>query len=186
VKLENGRSRDALDIQYEFLNHAQRHFTGADAETDWLLASWQFALEALESNPERLIGGVDWISKRWLLDLFRQSENLGWQDPWLQSLDLEYHNIDPARGLYFQLQPTEDRIIQWNAKVAAAIPEARTIAPATTRAHGRGFAVNWFLEHPKSNYLINWDSITLDGDPPLPMPDPFDADEAAVRRFLDK
>jgi proteasome accessory factor A len=186
VKLEDGRTRDALDIQYEFLSHCQRYFTGADEETDWLLESWQFALEALESNPERLIGGVDWISKRWMLDLFRRSENLTWQDPWLQSLDLEYHNLDPARGLFFQLQPEEERIAQWNEEVAALIPEARTVAPADTRAHGRGIAVDWFLEHPKSNYLINWDSISLDGEPPLAMGDPFDNGEAAVRKFLER
>ena len=181
VKLENGRTRNALDIQYEFLSHVQRHFTGADEETDWLLESWQFVLEALDSNPERLIGGVDWISKRWLLDLFRASEKLSWQDPWLQSLDLEYHNIDPARGLFFTLKPVQ-RIAEWNASVASL--EAQLIPPANTRAHGRGIAVEWFLQHPKRNYLINWDSISMDGDPPLALPDPFDNSEAQVRRFL--
>ena len=183
VKLEDGRTRDALDIQYEFLSHAQRYFTGADEETDWLLESWQFVLEALDSHPERLIGAVDWISKRYLLDLFRASEKLSWHDPWLQSLDLEYHNIDPARGLFFTLQP-EPRVAEWNAKVTSL--EALSTAPTDTRAHGRGVAVNWFLDHPKSNYLINWDSISLDGDPPLAMPDPFDTSEAAVRKFLGK
>lgn len=182
VKLEDGRSRDALDIQYEFLSHAQRHFTGMDAETDWLLENWQFVLEALESNPEQLIGGVDWISKRWLLDMFRSSENLSWQDPWLQSLDLEYHNIDPARGLFFVLKPAAERVANWNASVARL--STLSTPPANTRAHGRGIAVNWFLEHPKCSYLINWDSISMDGEPPLPMPDPFENNETEVRQFL--
>jgi len=183
VKLEDGRTRDALDIQYEFLAHAQRHFTGADEETDWLLANWKFVLEALESNPERLIGGVDWISKRWLLDLFRANENLTWQDPWLQSLDLEYHNIDPARGLFFTLRPCR-QIAEWNASVQSM--EAMGVPPANTRAHARGIAVNWFMEHPKCNYTINWDSLSIDGEPPLAMPDPFDASEEAVRKFLER
>ena len=182
VKLEDGRSRNALDIQYAFLSHAQRHFAGMDEETDWLLANWQFVLEALETRPEQLIGAVDWISKRWLLDLFRASENLSWQDPWLQSLDLEYHNIDPARGLFFSLETAEKRIADWNAR--ASNLEALYRPPADTRAHGRGVAVDWFLEHPKCSYLINWDSLSLDGEPPLPMPDPFDDSEVAVRKFL--
>ena len=181
VKLEDGRSRDALDIQYEFLSHAQRYFSGMDEETDWLLESWQFVLEALETQPELLIGGVDWISKRWMLDLFRTSENLTWQDPSLLSLDLEYHNIDPARGLFFTLRPTR-RIADWNAQVASL--EALYTPPANTRAHGRGIAVNWFLEHPKCSYLINWDSLSVDNDPPLAMPDPFDDNVEAVRKFL--
>ena len=185
VKLEDGRTRDALDIQYEFLSHAQRYFLGADEETDWLLESWQFVLEALDSNPELLIGGVDWISKRWLLDLFRTSEKLSWHDPWLQSLDLEYHNLDPERGLFYTLKPVK-RIADWNAKVLHSSAQALNTPPATTRAHGRGIAVNWFLDHPKSNYLINWDSISIDGEPPLSMSDPFDNSEQVVRKFLGK
>lgn len=183
VKLENGATRTALDMQYEFLSHAQRYFAGADEETDWLLKSWQFVLDALDSNPELLIGGVDWISKRWLLEMFRASENLTWQDPWLQSLDLEYHNIDPERGLFFSLKPGR-RIAEWNDNVTSEA--ALYTPPMDTRAHGRGIAVSWFLEHPKSNYLINWDSMSLDGEPPLLLPDPFDNSEVAVRKFLGK
>ena len=26
-----------------------------------------------------------------------------WSDPWLQAIDLEYHNIDLERGLYYEL-----------------------------------------------------------------------------------
>ena len=58
---------------------------------------------AWPTNPKLLIGGVDWISKKWLLETFREAESLTWHDPWLQSLDLEYHNINPARGLFFAL-----------------------------------------------------------------------------------
>jgi proteasome accessory factor A len=28
-----------------------------------------------------------------------------WDDPWLQSIDLEYHNIDPARDCFFSITP---------------------------------------------------------------------------------
>ncbi|XHR27005.1 MAG: proteasome accessory factor PafA2 family protein [Chthoniobacteraceae bacterium] len=181
VKLADGRSRDALDIQTEFLAHAQRYFAGRDEETDWLLESWQFVLECLENDQERLVGGVDWISKRWLLDLFRESEHLAWDDPWLQSLDLEYHNIDPERGLFFGLK-ADPRVAEWNRQ--ALRPATLNVPPRNTRAHGRGLAVDWFLEHPKVNYLINWDSMSINGEPPLPLPDPFESSEAEVRKFL--
>ena len=36
-----------------------------------------------------------------------ESEGIGWNDPWLQSLDLEYHNIDPAKGLFFGVNAGE-------------------------------------------------------------------------------
>ena len=56
---------------------------------------------ALATKPDALIGGVDWITKKWLLETFMEAEGLSWDDPWLQSLDLEYHNIDPEKGLFF-------------------------------------------------------------------------------------
>ena len=45
-----------------------------------------------------------------------EAETLSWDDPWLLSLDLEYHNIDPARGLFFQVQAGK-RIGEWNQSV---------------------------------------------------------------------
>jgi proteasome accessory factor A len=181
LRLDDGKTKDALDIQYEFLAASKQHFAEVDEETDWLLESWEFTLNALSSKPELLIGGVDWISKRWLLDVFRTSEKLTWQDPWLQSLDLEYHNLDPERGLFFSLKPSK-RIAEWNT--SARIPETLTLPPENTRARGRAVAVRHFIEHPKCTYLINWDSITMDGEPPLSMPDPFCDYAETAQRFV--
>ena len=97
VRLENGKTIGALDVQWEFHDLAQKHLRNTSAETDWLLESWGFVLEAIASNHQSLIGGVDWITKKWLLEAFVESEGLSWDDPWLQSVDLEYHNIDPAQ-----------------------------------------------------------------------------------------
>ncbi len=70
VEMDDGSTQDALDIQYQFLAHAQRYLSGSDEETDWILEMWQFTLDALKEKPELLIGGVDWISKKWLLNMF--------------------------------------------------------------------------------------------------------------------
>jgi hypothetical protein len=83
-------------------------------------------LDALRNKPDSLIGGVDWISKKWLLDTFRESEGLTWQDPWLQSLDLEYHNINPEKGLFFALTPAK-RIGEFNDSMRR--PEANADCP---------------------------------------------------------
>src|SRR5438552_911209 len=107
VALDNGKTIGALDLQWRLHALAREHLGGANEETDWLLESWSYTLDALASKPTALIGGVDWISKRWLLETFMEAENRRWDDPWLQSLDLEYHNIDPARGLFFGLKPAK-------------------------------------------------------------------------------
>ena len=37
---------------------------------------------------------VDWAAKKFLLNALQEEEKLSWTDPWLQSIDLEYHNVD--------------------------------------------------------------------------------------------
>jgi proteasome accessory factor A len=180
VQLEDGRTRSALDIQHEFLAHSTHALSGRDAETDWILESWAFTLDALGNKPELLIGGVDWISKKWLLETFRENEGLSWQDPWLQSLDLEYHNINPAKGLFFALTPAKG-IGEFNQRVRR--PEAMAQPPADTRAHGRGLAVSLFQQR-KLPYVINWDGISLETASSLPMPDPFDTYATEIRTLL--
>ncbi len=180
VQLDDGRTRSALDIQREFLQHGQQSLGGRDAETDWILEMWAYTLDALCTKPELLLGGVDWISKKWLLETFRESEGLTWQDPWLQSLDLEYHNINPAKGLFFALTPAKG-IGEFNQRVRRAA--AMSQPPADTRAHGRGLAVSLFQDR-KASYVINWDTISIDPAPSLPMPDPFDTYETQVRTLF--
>ena len=50
------------------------------------------------------MGYLDWVTKLSLLERFREEEHLEWSDPWLASLDLEYHNVSPERGLYLGLE----------------------------------------------------------------------------------
>ncbi len=181
VLLEDGRTRDALDIQYEILECARRHLSGADADTDWTLESWQFTLDALRSKPELLIGGVDWISKKWLLDMFREKEGISWQDPWMQSLDLEYHNLNQSTGLFFGLRPAKT-IGEFND--SARKIETMRVPPQTTRARGRGEAVAYFQTSGRP-YIINWDSVAFDARNYLVMGDPFDDYHAEMREFLE-
>jgi proteasome accessory factor A len=182
VSLENGKTIGALDLQWEFHRLAQKHLRNRSAETDWLLESWSFVLEGLEKNHQTLIGGVDWITKRWLLETFMKSEELNWDDAWLQSIDLEYHNIDPDRGLFFGVTAGK-RIAEWNNSVRR--PAARHSPPLNTRASGRARAVAFFqkCDFP---YVINWDSIACDSRDFLVMGDPFESYNQEVDRFLAK
>ncbi len=182
VRLENGDTISSLDLQWEFNALAQQHLSGESEEMDWLLESWRFALEALGSRPESLIGGVDWITKKWLLETFMAAENVNWDDPWLQSLDLEYHNIDPAKGLFFSVSGAP-RIAEWNQSVRS--PKATREPPSNTRAAGRAKAVSWFREREQP-YVINWDSIARGSHDFLVMGDPFRTYEEEVGRFLQR
>ncbi len=181
VTLADGRSCDALDVQRAFLAAAREHLRGLDVETDWLLDQWCFTLDCLRAKPNALIGGVDWITKFWLLETFRAAENLEWTDPWLQSLDLEYHNLNPANGLFHGVAAPSKTIGEFNAR--ARRPSALRIPPMDTRAWARGIAVEQFMRETRP-YVINWDSISLEGGRHFPMGDPFNTYEPEMHRFL--
>jgi proteasome accessory factor A len=180
VHLENGKTIGALDVQWQFLEAAVKHLQGRDAEIDWLLESWSFVLESLNNNQFALIGGIDWITKRWLLASFIEAEGLPWSDPWLLSLDLEYHNIEPARGLFFSVKGGK-RISDWNESVR--IRTATYRPPANSRAAGRGQAARYF-RNSDLPYVINWDSIAAGPQQILMMSDPFRQYTREVSAFL--
>src|SRR5436189_152040 len=184
VHLENGKTISALDVQWQFHELAQKHLRNSSAETNWLLENWGFVLEALEQNHQSLIGGVDWITKKWLLETLMEAEELRWNHPWLQSIDLEYHNIDPVRGLFFSVTPGK-RIAEWNNSVRR--PSLTHVPPVNTRASGRAHAVAFFQSSGgELPYVINWDSIACDSRDFLVMGDPFQTYNEEVERFLAK
>src|SRR5436190_18816430 len=57
VRLENGKTMSALDVQWEFHDLAQKHLGHSRAETNWLLVNWGYVLEAITQNWQVLIRG---------------------------------------------------------------------------------------------------------------------------------
>ena len=184
VQLQSGKTISAIDIQEQFLNAAQAHYKGQDEETDWVLEQWESVLHDVRDNYEQLVGRVDWASKLWLLESFRESEGLEWTDPMLKSLDLEYHNLNPKKGLYYGLLE-EGRAPRLTTD--KAIDLAMEHPPKNTRAFARGELVKHLLACGPSaepsdakkderffpSYVINWSIFQLRGQAPFPMPDPF-------------
>ena len=162
VALSGGGSSSALEIQTAFMAAATRAFQGRDEETDWVLAAWRDVLDSLSRDPQELIGRLDWVTKKWLLDAFAESEGLDWERPedraWLQSQDLEYHNIDPDEGLYPTLEAADqvERVVS-EEEVGWALIEP----PGDTRAYFRGKMLQKFATAVRS---LNWDSIELELD----------------------
>ena len=196
VLLEAGKSVSAIDIQEEFLQAAELAYRGQDEETDWVLDQWASVLQDLRGPYEKLVGRVDWASKLWLLESFRAAEQLEWTDPMLKSLDLEYHNLHPEKGLYYGLLQ-EGRVPRLTTDKAIDLATERP--PRNTRAFGRGELVRHLLAcgphvEPDSvrseeryfpAYVINWSIFQLRGQAPFPMPDPFKTYVQEVRAHID-
>src|SRR4029077_2904323 len=112
-----------------------------DEDRQWILREWENVLNDLERDPMATRDRVDWAAKKFLLNALQEEEKLSWNDPWLQSIDLEYHNVDFDRGLYYELarQGSIRRIVSEDEiKTAIFTP------PETTRAFFRGRAVARF------------------------------------------
>jgi proteasome accessory factor A len=197
IRLQSQKTMSAVDIQERFLDCAVQHCKGQDEETDWVLAQWASVLHDLRDEYHKLVGRVDWASKLWLLECFREAEDIDWTDPMMKSLDLEYHNLNYTRGLYHGLleegrvpRVTTDRLIQL----------AMDTAPKNTRAYGRSELVRHLLDDPAIStadqppardgllppYVINWSIFQVRGHAPFPMSDPFKTYREDVRAHLER
>jgi proteasome accessory factor A len=169
TRLADGRSADAVELLERFFNAAWSEYHGRDAETDTLLDVWGSTLKALATEPQALIGKVDWITKRWLLQKFLEQEKLEWEDPWLKAQDLEFHHIDPVRSLGLAMsQPPP----AWDVS-AKAVDTAVMEPPAETRARARSRVMRMLREHAPP-YSIDWEIVGVEGLNPLNLLDPFD------------
>ena len=153
LQRKTGGTITALEIQEAYVEAAEKAFAGKNREWDWILAEWKRTLDELRHSPEKLSDRIDWAIKEKLFTEFMQSEGIGWEDPWLKSLDLEYHNLDPERGLYLGLQQEGAVHSLLNEKEIARAMES---PPDGTRAKIRGQAVAQDAENIKS---IHWTGV---------------------------
>lgn len=155
VPLVGGRAMSPIDIQREYLAAAQKRLRGREADTDWVLATWQEVLDDLERDPMLCRDRLDWVAKKWMLDEFVAAEDLAWHDPWLQALDLEYHDVQRDQGLYAELV-RENKIQRFvtDEEIRGAIHQP----PRDTRAYFRGKCIEKFAKKMTS---VQWDEIAF-------------------------
>jgi proteasome accessory factor A len=178
VRLAGGRCADAVNLLHQFQEAARAHLSGRDAETDTLLSLWADTLAGLATEPETQVGKVDWITKRWLLQQFCDQEKISWDDPWLKSQDLEYHQIDPARSLGLAVARTPP---PWEIP-RLQDPPAALQAPSNTRAHVRSLAMRR-LQQATGSYYIDWEILGAEGGHALHLLDPFDSDPSEAEKW---
>ncbi|MDP9291199.1 MAG: proteasome accessory factor PafA2 family protein, partial [Verrucomicrobiota bacterium] len=156
IELRDGRKISAIEIQRLYLAAAAAHCAQDDDETKWLLREWESVLNDLQRDVMSCRDRVDWVAKKFLLSEFQESEKLDWSDPWLQSIDLQYHDISLDDGLYYELvRSGAMRRFLSESEIKDAIFQP----PPTTRAFFRGRAVAKFNREIAS---IQWDEVVFD------------------------
>ena len=155
IELKDGRKISAIDVQRIYLKAAADIDNGGGEDRQWILREWENVLNDLERDVMVSRDRVDWAAKKFLLNALEEEEKLAWSDPWLQSIDLEYHNVDLESGLYYELAR------QGSIRRLAKEEEIKTAIftpPETTRAFFRGRSVARFNDQIAS---IQWDELVF-------------------------
>jgi proteasome accessory factor A len=177
VALQENKCSNALALQREYWQAVNELCDLSDPAKASLVADWDAVLLDLEADPMRCRNRLDWVAKLALVQEFRQTQSLSGTDPWLQSLDLEYHRLDRQAGLYYALEQAGSIMgIPDEASVFRAISDP----PRTTRAYIRGRCIQKFAS---SVVAAQWDHITLQGSRKLlkiSLLDVFTVDEVAA------
>jgi len=184
LDLANGDRITALEVQWEYLTHAQKYAethgldaVGAQVGAD-VIRRWEQVLTALEADPMTLADQLDWVAKWKLLSAYRERDGLEWDDPRLAAMDLQYHDLRPQRSLFARMNLER---LSDDQEVMSAMTEP----PLTTRAYFRGKCLQRWGDQIMA---ANWDSLVFDvGNDPLrrvPMMEPLKGTAAHVDQLI--
>jgi Pup amidohydrolase len=184
VPLADGRRLSALQLQWEYLEHAKKYAEREDdtPENREVVERWEAVLAALETEPLTLHRELDWVAKYRLLEGYRERDGLAWSDHKLRLIDLQYHDVRRSKGLYNRLAAggKVDRIT-----TDEAIDTAVMEPPENTRAYFRGRCIS---RYPDAIAAASWDSLIMDTGRDalqrIPMREPLRGTKAHVEELL--
>jgi proteasome accessory factor A len=184
VRLANGREASALDIQSDYLERAQHYADTRDVSPleAQALQMWEHCLTRLADDPLSLDREVDWVIKHKLIESYCARHELPLSDPRVALLDLQYHDIDRRRGVFYKMQ---ERGLVERVTSDEAIDEAVDVPPQTTRARLRGEFIRRAKER-KRDYTVDWVHLKLNDQAQRTVlcKDPFRSHDERVERLI--
>lgn len=185
VRLLSGREMSALQLQRHYLECALAYSDAVGFPDDEAaaLSMWDRTVRALEKDPSELAGEVDWVIKYRMLEAYKERHQMSWTDPRLQMLDLQYHDIDPNRGLFLRAEATGHAArLTTNQEVTEAV----LAPPQTTRARLRGEFVKRAKEK-RRDYTVDWVHLKVNDQSQRTVlcKDPFRSRDERVERLIE-
>jgi proteasome accessory factor A len=184
VRLANGREVSALDIQKEYLDRALRYADskGFGAMETKALEMWEHCINQIEKDPLELDREVDWVIKYKLLDAYRNKHDLGLGHPTIALMDLQYHDVNRERSLFYKMQR---RGLVERLCSDADIDMAIDTPPQTTRARLRGEFIRRAKER-KRDYTVDWVQLKLNDQAQRTVlcKDPFKSRDERVEKLI--
>jgi len=186
VRLANGREASALEIQSEYLDRALRFAEkrGLGEEEQRALDMWEHCVTTIADDPLKLRTECDWVIKHHLIEAYRERHGLALTDPRVALVDLQYHDVDRSRGLFYKLQ---DRGLADRVATDAEITQAMETPPQSTRARLRGEFIRRAKER-KRDYTVDWVHLKLNDQAQRTVlcKDPFASHDERVEKLIDQ
>jgi len=186
LQIADGSSATALELQWQYYEWMAKYLETQEALPVYaqVLAEWESVLSDLETDPSRTADRLDWTAKQGILNAYHERDGLAWDVAKMRMLALQYHEVDPARGLYHKLVGSGR---MRRLFTDAEIEEAVTTPPARTRAYFRGECV---ARYGSALVAANWDSLVFDVGAEsykrVPMMEPLRGTREHVSRLLDE
>jgi len=155
ISLAGGRSATALEIQRFYLEACRRFLdrrTTAPPEARDVLRRWELVLDALGDDPQSLVGSLDWVTKRFVLD--KSARGASWEAR--KKIDIRYHELS-AQGYFQRLRATG---IVSELLDQSEIDHARRNPPMGTPAAVRGRYIREFSDDEDS-ITANWQAVFI-------------------------
>ncbi len=187
IRLANGQTMTALDIQREYLARAVDHLDREGTDDPAHKATvelWGRTLTAIETDRLSMVDTeIDWVIKHRLLEDYATRHDLPMDHPRLAQIDLAYHDINRERGLFYLLQR---RGRAARAVTDPVVFEAKVVPPQTTRARLRGRFVKAASEH-RRDFTVDWVHLKLNDQAQRTVlcKDPFANEDPRVDRLIE-
>jgi len=173
-----------VQLQWEYLEHAKKYVEREDdtsANRD-VLERWEGVLSGLEDDPATLHRELDWVAKHRVLQAYRDRDGLDWNDPKLRAVDLQYHDVQRDKGLFYRLEAAgKVERVSTDDEVEIAVMNP----PIDTRAYFRGRCID---KYPDAIAAASWDSLIVDTGVEalqrIPMREPLRGTKAHVEELL--
>ncbi len=184
VRLASGREVSALDIQREYLDRALRFAdtVGLPPLEQRALDMWEHCITTIEDDPLKLDREIDWVIKYKLIEAYRAKHSLPLGDARLHLVDLQFHDVDRKRGLFYKLQ---DKGLVERMCTDEDIEAAVDVPPQTTRARLRGEFIKRAKER-KRDYTVDWVHLKLNDQAQRTVlcKDPFKSRDERVEKLI--
>ncbi len=184
VRLEKGKELSAIEIQRVYLEKAKEYlsFVEDDPVSRDIVDRWEFVLDELSEDPARLDREIDWIAKKSLIESYMDKKGCGLDDSRVAMMDLQYHDINQDRGLYYLLN--RSGLIECVA-TEEDIQRAIEMPPQSTRAKTRGDFIR-FAKAKNRSYTVDWTYLKLNGywEETILCMDPFSSENQRVNELI--